>query len=52
MLLESRDNLIIKGDLVKGSNLLFSHFTRFGLEMNVGRNRKYSKTQSMFFPAI
>jgi len=33
-----------------GLNLIFSHFTMFGLEINIGRGPKASKTECIFFP--
>ena len=46
--LSSRNQLSI------GSNLIFKHFARFGLEMHIGRvvdgKRKASKTEFVFFP--
>ena len=34
----------------KGVELIFSHFTKFGLEMHIGRGGKSSKTECIFFP--
>ena len=34
-----------------GSNLVFNHFRRFGLQMHVGSKSKPSKTECVFFPA-
>eukprot|EP00978_Attheya_sp_CCMP212_P039613 scaffold207669_cov57-Attheya_sp.AAC.1 len=39
-------------DLEAGMTLVFTHFARFGLEMNVGQNAKVSKTECMYFPAF
>ena len=36
--------------LTHGLSLIYSHFTRFGLEMHVGRENKASKTECVFFP--
>jgi hypothetical protein len=36
--------------LSKGMNLVFKHFTRFGLEMHIGRNGGESKTECVFYP--
>ena len=33
-----------------GSNLVFKHFNRFGLQMHIGSNSKPSKTECVFFP--
>jgi hypothetical protein len=46
MLFENRE------DLKKGTNLIMSHFARFGLEMHIGRNEKQSKTECVYFPAF
>ena len=35
--------------LTRGLYLIYSHFTRFGLEMHVGRGEKLSKTECIFF---
>ncbi len=37
-------------DLQHGMELIFHHFTRFGLEMHVGRGASESKTECVFFP--
>jgi hypothetical protein len=37
-------------DLVKGSNLIFDLFKRFGLLMHIGRGDVDSKTKAMYFP--
>eukprot|EP00978_Attheya_sp_CCMP212_P016715 scaffold44003_cov57-Attheya_sp.AAC.1 len=39
-------------DLAKGTQLLFSHFARFGLEMHIGIGDKKSKTECVHFPAV
>ena len=36
--------------LTRGISLIYSHFTRFALEMHVGRGEKFSKTKCIFFP--
>ena len=36
--------------LTRGLNLIYQHFTRFGLEMHVGKGKKASKTECVFFP--
>jgi len=41
---ESREHMEI------GINLIFSHFTRFCLEMHIIRGTKVSKTECVFFP--
>ena len=40
----SRDNLI------RGIDLIYHHFARFGLEMHIGRGTTPSKTECVFFP--
>jgi hypothetical protein len=37
-------------DLQQGMELIFHHFTRFGLEMHIGRGETASKTKCIFFP--
>jgi hypothetical protein len=37
-------------DLIKGSNMIFKLFRRFGLLMHIGRGETESKTKAMFFP--
>ena len=37
-------------DMIKGMNLIYHHFARFGLEMHIGHNGKESKTECVFFP--
>ena len=34
-----------------GSNLVFNHFRRFGLQMHVGYKSKLSETECVFFPS-
>ena len=36
--------------LTRGISLIYSQFTRFDLEMHVGRGEKFSKTEHIFFP--
>ena len=36
--------------LTLGAQLIFDHFKRFGMEMNIGRGEKSSKTECVFFP--
>ena len=36
--------------LTRGLNLIYQHFTRFGLEMLIGKGKKASKTECVFFP--
>ena len=43
--LEDRDQL------TRGLNLIYLHFTRFGLEMHVGKGNKAFKTECVFFPS-
>eukprot|EP00978_Attheya_sp_CCMP212_P006398 scaffold14557_cov67-Attheya_sp.AAC.1 len=38
-------------DLEEGTQLLFSHFTRFGVEMHIGVGAKKSKMECILFPA-
>eukprot|EP00978_Attheya_sp_CCMP212_P018394 scaffold50315_cov46-Attheya_sp.AAC.1 len=38
-------------DLAEGTQLLFNHFARFGLEMHIGMGDKKSKTECVHFPA-
>ncbi len=37
--------------LIAGFNLIYSHFARFGLEINIGRGEEKSKTKCVFFPS-
>ena len=39
-----------RDQLTHGLSLIFSHFTRFGLRMHIGRGDKASKTKCVFFP--
>jgi hypothetical protein len=39
-----------RDSLSKGMNLVFKHFTRFGLEMHIGRNGGESKTECVSYP--
>ena len=41
-----------RADLITGSNYIFDHLKRFGLQMHVGRGDTASKTEAMFCPAI
>ena len=36
--------------LTRGLNLIYQHFTRFGLEMHIVKGKKASKTKCVFFP--
>ena len=36
--------------LKRGLNLIYQHFARFGLEMHIGKGKKASKTECVFFP--
>ena len=36
--------------LTRGLTLIYLHFTRFGIEMHVGKGKKASKTECVFFP--
>ena len=44
LLFEDRDQL------TRGLSLIYSYFTRFSLDMHVGRGEKASKTECVFFP--
>ena len=44
LLFNSRD------DLITGSNHIFSHLRKFGLQMHIGRGAAASKTEAMYFP--
>ena len=37
-------------DLEIGLEMIYTHFSRFGLEMHIGRNNQTSKTECIFFP--
>jgi hypothetical protein len=39
-------------DFELGTQRVYGHLKRFGLQMHVGRGAKASKTEAMFFPAI
>ena len=39
-----------RGQITRGLNLIYLHFTRFGLEMHVGKGKRASKTECIFFP--
>ena len=39
-----------RNQLTRGLTLIYHHFTRFGLEMHVGKGKKASKTECVFFP--
>ena len=39
-------------DIEIGSNLVFQHFNRFGLQMHIGFKSKLSKTECVFFSAL
>ena len=39
-----------RDQLTRGLNLIYQHFTRFGLEMHIGKGKKASKTECVFFP--
>ena len=36
--------------LTRGLNLIYQHFTRFGLNIHTGKGKKASKTECVFFP--
>ena len=44
LLFNSRD------DLITGSNHIFAHLRKFGLQMHIGRGAAASKTEAMYFP--
>ena len=39
-----------RNQLTRGLTLIYQHFTRFGIEMHMGKGRKASKTECVFFP--
>ena len=39
-----------RDQLTRGLNLIYHHFTRFGLEIHVGKGKKSPKTECVFFP--
>ena len=39
-----------RDQLTRGLKLIYQHFTRFGLEMHVGKGKKDSKTDCVFLP--
>ena len=39
-----------RNQLTRGLTLIYHHFTRFGLEMHVGKGKKASKTECVLFP--
>ena len=39
-----------RNQFTRGLNLIYQHFTRFDLEMHVGKGKKASKTECVFFP--
>ena len=40
----------VRDQLTRGLTLIYHHFTRFGLEMHVGKGNKVPKTKCVFFP--
>ena len=38
-----------RGDLITGSNHIFSHLRKFGLQMQIGRGATASKSEAMYF---
>ena len=42
----------LREDLIEGTRLIMEHFGRFVLEMHIGRDRKRSKTECVYFPAF
>ena len=43
-------NFEYRNQLTRGLNLIYQHFTRFSLEMHIGKGQKSSKTECVFFP--
>ncbi len=39
-----------RDDLMKGMELIYHHFSRFGMKMHIGRGTSQSKTECIFFP--
>ena len=39
-----------RDQLTRGLNLIYQYFTRFGLEMHIGKGKKTYKTEFVFFP--
>ena len=39
-----------RDQLTRGLNLIYQHFTRFGLEVHVSKGKKASKTECVFLP--
>jgi hypothetical protein len=39
-----------KEQLIKGAELLYDHFHKFGLKMHIGKHNEASKTEIMYFP--
>jgi hypothetical protein len=46
LLFNSRD------DLITGSNQIFAHLRKFGLQMHIGRGSTASKTEAMYFSPL
>ena len=40
-----------RDQLTRGLNLIYHHFTSFGLELHVGKGNKDPKTECVFFPS-
>ena len=38
-----------RSDAITGSNIIFKEMARLGLNMHIGRNKKPSKTEAVFF---
>ena len=47
---DDKFNFEDRDQLTRGLNLIYQHFTKFGLEMQVGKGKKVSKTECVFFP--
>ena len=39
-----------RDQLTRGLNLIYQHFAKFGLEMHIGKGKKASQTECVFFP--
>ena len=39
-----------RDQLRRGPNLIYQHFAKFGLDMHIGKGKKASKTECVFFP--
>jgi hypothetical protein len=41
-----------RDDLMKGMELIYHHFCRFGMKMHIGRGTSQSKTECVFSPPL